>query len=194
LQIFQAEFSLGESPRARTNNIYVAPLPAGSIQRVCHDTLLWLVSVSFGMSAHPQLRRLTKRRIALIQMEQSLNMLEAGDPVSALTLAGAAEEILGRAAVRKGTEPRVEYLADWDGSLFDWAGKPRPSKRQLVRLQNRVRNEMKHQDDGRNITVEADFVFEAESMLLRCMYNHFDAYGWYPQSKRLRRWFEKMTL
>jgi len=49
----------------------------------------------FGMSTQQQLQRLTKRRIALIQMEQSLNMLEAGDPVSALTLAGAAEEILG---------------------------------------------------------------------------------------------------
>jgi hypothetical protein len=62
------------------------------------------------------LLRLTKRRIALIQMEQSLNMLEAGDPVSALTLAGAAEEILGRAAARKGKEPRVEYFAEWSGS------------------------------------------------------------------------------
>ena len=26
--------------------IYVAPLPAGSIQRVCHDTLPWLISIS----------------------------------------------------------------------------------------------------------------------------------------------------
>jgi adenylate kinase family enzyme len=26
--------------------IYVAPLPAGSIQRFCHDTLLWLISFS----------------------------------------------------------------------------------------------------------------------------------------------------
>ena len=146
------------------------------------------------MSTHAQFQRLTKRRIALIQMEQSLNMLEVGDPVSALTLAGAAEEILGRAAVRKRKEPRVEYLADWDGSFFDWAGKPRPSKKELVKLQNRVRNELKHQDDGRNTTIVADFVFEAENMLLRCMYNHFNAYACYPSSKRLRCWFENMTL
>lgn len=146
------------------------------------------------MSAQLRLQRLTKRRIALIQMEQSLNTLEAGDPISALTLAGAAEEILGRAAVRKGKEPRVEYLADWTGSLFDWVSKPRPSKKELVRLENRIRNNLKHQDDGRNVTVEADFVFEAEDMLLQCMYNHFNAYGCYPQSKRLRWWFENMTL
>jgi hypothetical protein len=29
--------------------IYVAPLPAGSIQRVCHDTLPWLISFSLGL-------------------------------------------------------------------------------------------------------------------------------------------------
>jgi hypothetical protein len=46
----------------------------------------------------------TKRRIALIQLEQSLNLLEADDPVSALTLAGAAEEVLGHVAFRKGRE------------------------------------------------------------------------------------------
>jgi len=29
--------------------IYVAPLPAGSIQRVCHDTLPWLISFSLDL-------------------------------------------------------------------------------------------------------------------------------------------------
>ena len=140
------------------------------------------------------LQRLTKRRIALLQMEQSLNLLEAGDPVSALTLAGAAEEILGRMAARKGKEPRVEYLADYAGSLYKWAGKPRPSKKELVRLENCTRNQLKHQDDGRNVAVEADFVFDAEDMLLRCMFNHFNAFRCYPKSKRLRDWFEHMTL
>jgi len=139
-------------------------------------------------------QRLTKRRIALIQLEQSLRLLETGDPVSALTLAGAAEEILGRAASRKGHDPRVEYDADWLGSFYDWAKKPRPSKKQLISRLNSTRNHLKHQDDGRNIKVEADFEFEAEDMILRCMYNHFNAYGCYPASKRLRGWFEHMTL
>ncbi len=31
--------------------IYVAPLPAGSIQRVCHDTLPWLISFSLDDGA-----------------------------------------------------------------------------------------------------------------------------------------------
>ena len=146
------------------------------------------------MSAKPQLQRLTKRRIALIQMEQSLARLEAGDAVSALTLAGAAEEILGRVVARKGKQPRMEYLAACGGSIFEWAGKPRPSSKELIALENRTRNELKHQDDGKNVTVEADFAFEAESMLLRCMFNHFDAFGCWPKSQRLRSWFENITL
>jgi hypothetical protein len=127
-------------------------------------------------------------------MEQSLNLLETGDAISALTLAGAAEEILGRIAKKKGKEPRVEYLADWSGSLFDWVGKPRPSKAALIRLENRVRNELKHQDDGRNISIEGHFRMEAENMLLRCIFNHFNAFGCFPGNRRLRWWFENMTL
>ena len=59
---------------------------------------------------------------------------------------------------------------------------------------NRYRNHLKHQDDGRNIRVTADWHYEAEDMLLRCMFNHFDAFGCYPASKPLREWFDNMTL
>jgi hypothetical protein len=88
----------------------------------------------------------------------------------------------------------VEYDADYLGSLYDWAGKPRPSRKELKRLENRTRNELKHQDDGRNVTIQADFVYDAEDMLLRSMFNHFKAFGCYPKSKHLQRWFEHMTL
>jgi hypothetical protein len=130
-------------------------------------------------------QRLTKRRIALIQLEQSLNLLESGDPVSALTFAGAAEEILGSMASRKGHKTRVEYCADWLGSLYDLASKSRPPKKKLISLLNETRNHLKHQDDGRNVKVAADFQFEAEEMILRCMFNHVNAFGRHPAAKRL---------
>lgn len=123
-----------------------------------------------------------------------MNLLEIGDYISALTLAGAADEILGRIVARKGLVPRVERDAAYFGSVYEYFGKPRPSKKELITIENRIRNELKHQDDGRNITVDADFQFEVEGMLLRCMFNHFDAFGCYPKSKRLRRWFEDLTL
>lgn len=142
----------------------------------------------------PHRQRLTKRRIALIQMEQSLNLLEAGDYISSLTLAGAADEILGHIVARKGKVPCVKRDAAWLGSIYELFGKQRPSEKKLIAIENRIRNELKHQDDGRNIWVEADFQFEAEGMLLRCMYNHFDAFGRFPKSKRLRLWRDDMAL
>ena len=127
-------------------------------------------------------------------MEQSLNLLEQGDPISALTLAGAADEILGRMVARKGRMPRIESNAEFLGSIFEWAGRPRPGRSELIKIENRVRNELKHQDDGRNTAIEADFVFEAEEMLLRCLFNYYDAFECWPRSRKLRAWFENMTL
>lgn len=127
-------------------------------------------------------------------MERSVKLLETGDSISALTLAGAADEILGRIVARKGKVPRVERNAAYLGSIYEYFGKPRPSKKELIAIENRIRNELKHQDDGRNVKVEGDFRSAAEEMLLRCMFNHFDAFGCYPKSRMLRGWFEDMTL
>ena len=129
-----------------------------------------------------------------MQMEQSLILLGTCDPVSALTLAGAAEEILRRMVERKGGVPKGERNAEYLGSIFEYFGKQRPSKKKLIGMGNKYRNELKHQDNGRNVSVEADFRFEAEEMLLRCMFNYFDAFGCYPRNKQLRSWFEHMTL
>jgi hypothetical protein len=137
---------------------------------------------------------LSKRRICLIQLEQGLRLLAEGDCVSALTLAGAAEEILGCMAKRKGHEPRVFSEADYLASMADLFDKPRPPRKQVVASLNKRRNELKHQNDGRNVRVTADWQFEAESMLLRCMFNYHNAFGCLPGSKALRSWFENMTL
>ena len=54
-------------------------------------------------------QRVTKRRIALIQLWRSIDLLENhNDPVWALTLAGAAEEILGKMAAKKGHSTALE--------------------------------------------------------------------------------------
>jgi hypothetical protein len=71
--------------------------------------------------------KLTKRRIALVQLKQSLRLLHS-DPVSALTLAGATEEVLGCFARRKGFPPVVDLTAEGIGELFDRAAKPAQPK------------------------------------------------------------------
>jgi hypothetical protein len=138
---------------------------------------------------------LTKRRIALLQLERSVELLEEhNDPVCALTLAAAAEEILGKIAAAKGHVPMVEDWAEYLGGIYDFLGKARPLKKELVGVHNRVRNELKHNDGGRNGRVSADFEFEVEEMLLRAIKNYFNAFGCLPGNKRVRGWFEHMTL
>jgi len=141
------------------------------------------------------MQKLTKRRIALLQLERSVELLEDhNDPVCALTLAAAAEEILGKIAVRKGRAAMVENWAEYLGSWYDCLGKRRPPKKQLVGIHNRVRNELKHNDNGTNIRIAADFEYWAEDMILRAIKNYFNAFGCFPRSSRVRQWFENITL
>jgi hypothetical protein len=134
---------------------------------------------------------LSKRRIASIQIERAVQLLaEFNDPVCALTLASAAEEILGKMTLRKGEIPQVENLAEFLGQFYDLAGKPRPSKKELIRAHNRTRNELKHNDGGKNVRVVADFQFEAEEMLVRAIKNYFNTFKCMPNNKNVRDWFD----
>jgi len=136
--------------------------------------------------------KLTKRRIALIQLERSLAVLEDGDPVSALTLAGAAEEILGCFARRRGFPPCVELSAEGIGDIVERAGRARPPKKRLMAFLNFPRNHAKHQDDGRNVRVDFDWQGEAENMIFRAMLNHYNAFECFPADDRLRTWMRRI--
>ena len=134
---------------------------------------------------------LSKRRIASIQIERSVQLLtEFNDPVCALVLAAAAEEILGKMTLRKGEIPQVENLAEILGQFYDLAGKPRPSKTERIRAHNRIRNELKHNDGGKNVRVVADFQFEAEEMLIRAIKNYFNTFKCMPNNQNVREWFD----
>jgi hypothetical protein len=136
--------------------------------------------------------KLTKRRIALTQLERSLRVLEDGDPVSALTLAGAAEEILGGFARRRGFPPCVELSAEGIGDILERAGRARPPQKRLMAFLNFPRNHAKHQDNGPNVRVEFDWQGEADNMIFRAMLNHYNAFECWPASKRLRLWMSNI--
>jgi len=143
----------------------------------------------------PTQQRLTKRRLALIQLERAVKLLEDDvDPVCALTLAAAAEEILGQIAKHKSGRNALEDSADYLATVYDWAKVPRPSRKTLFHRHNRLRNELKHNDKGKNSWVQADYQFEAEEFLLRAVRNYCFAFNCLPASKRIRRWFEWMCL
>ena len=152
---------------------------------------------------HPKPNRYTKRRIAEIQLEQAVKLLLTGDPVCALTLAGAAEEILGKMVAAKGLSTTLEDWVAYERSMWDYAV-PRaaaqgkaitiPNDKELHRRMNHARNEFKHNERGKNSSVAAYYNWEAEDMILRAIKNFYKLFDKPPRSKLVRDWWEDTTL
>ena len=113
-----------------------------------------------------------------------------------LALAGAAEEILGKMAKAKGRRTALdEDTMFWEGfaTLYN---KPAPTLKfkKVAAVSNKLRNELKPNDDGRNSRLQADFVFQAEDMILRALRNYKLAFGGMPGSKLVRDWWYNMSM
>lgn len=145
------------------------------------------------------LRKLSKRQIAEKQIYRAILVLEEqDDPVSALTLAGASEEILGNMLRDKGLKCAFEAKVEFDKELWAFAKKRAgatgysldvPEEKEIKNNSNRIRNSLKHKMDGR--PVETDYNYQAEEMIARAISNYRVLYsGKAPSQKRVARWFE----
>ena len=152
---------------------------------------------------NPWAVRYTKRRLAEIQISRAVQVLvDHDDVVSALTLAGAAEEILGKMLAAKGEETALEVTITWDASLWVYLVKEAakegrtvipPDAKELRRRNNRVRNEVKHNDQGTNASVAADYRYWAEEMLLRAISNYTRLFKKFPPKKHVWEWWDDFT-
>ena len=134
-------------------------------------------------------RKLTKRRIALIQLQQSQALYNQGDFVSSLTLAGAAEEIYGRVAEANGGQSLLgEELRFLDDMVRGVSGRDF-NKKEFIAKANETRNHLKHADARGNSTVHADFEGDAKDMIWRALDNYRRAFGCLPSNPELRRIF-----
>ncbi len=146
--------------------------------------------------------RVDKRQIAEIQLHRAVMLLDSidkdYDPVSALTLAGAAEEILGKMVAKEGMvnafdEAALAAKELWKEAIsLDSANAANiqlPSDEELRVGLNRVRNELKHNNLGTNSKVEAYFWYEAEEMVKRALNNYKKLYNELPPQKEIREWW-----
>jgi len=149
-------------------------------------------------------RRITKRKIAETQLIRAVLLLvEENDPISALTLAGAAEEILGKMAARGKQRTAFDESIEFARQYWDIAsanikangGTMKPFNDKKARqILNRLRNELKHNDGGKNVKVEAMFQYEAEEMILRALRNFEKLYNRLPNHKKVVDWWDFMSL
>lgn len=107
---------------------------------------------------------------------------------------GAAEEILGRIAKKRIGTNQLENEIVYLSSIYDYFSAQKPTKKQLIGKINIVKNELKHNDNGNNEWVEADFEHEAAIFFIKAMKNYFDCYKEFPADRISKNLFEHLTL
>ena len=122
---------------------------------------------------------LSNLEIAERQIERSIELfLEKKDYVSALTLAGAAEEILGKLLKDQG---KKHWLEEITGAALKALGYRKSeletppaaqAKKEIVEIANRSRNSMKHYNKDGSITLKIDV--EAANMIDRAISNYWE--------------------
>ncbi|MDD8027441.1 MAG: hypothetical protein PHI34_13120 [Acidobacteriota bacterium] len=116
--------------------------------------------------------------------------------MSALTLAGAAEEILGNMLRVKGQKSAYDCVVERNEKIWAFAvtiAKEKeyplrvPDLKEIKQRANRPRNALKHLCDGK--PVNAYYRWNAEEMIVRAISNYNRLWGKPPQ-KTISSWFE----
>lgn len=114
---------------------------------------------------------LTAEKIAEHQLITALRLWNEEDYLSALTLAGAAEEILGKRLRAIGRTPSFDQIKNDIVALAKQHGDTDPNTEKLVaELLNQTRNELKHY--AGNESLSFDLMSDAAEMLERAIANY----------------------
>lgn len=111
---------------------------------------------------------MTKLDAAVHQLTVAMGLFFDGDYLSSLTLAGAAEELLGKLSMRAGLPVAVDEITRYHGDDVDASIPEDLKKTALLRVLNRGRNQAKHANDPDETHVEIDHT-EALQMIMRAL-------------------------
>lgn len=135
--------------------------------------------------------QIKKSKIALIQLRRAIQLYNSGDFISSLTLAGASNEIFGQfALLHQGYNTLDGEKHFWDGIAKIYR-KSKPSKEKIKKVNNRIKNELKHHDVINDEIVSADFQFEAECHINNAIRNYWIAFDHTPKDRIINRYVEK---
>ena len=111
---------------------------------------------------------LTKLQVAVHQLGVAIRLFLEGDCLSSLTLAGAAEEILGKLCEREGHPVAVEGIIRFHWNDTDPALSDKERRKVLLNVLNAGRNAVKHANDPAEAEFTVDRVY-ALQMIMRAM-------------------------
>jgi hypothetical protein len=127
--------------------------------------------------------KIEKSKLAMTQLRRAIQLFNIGDFVSALTLAGAANDIFGELALKKqGYNTLDNDKWFWDG-IAEMSKKDKPSKEKIKQVNNRIKNSIKHHNSADDSIVEADFEFEAQCHIDSAIRNYWIAFDKPPKDR-----------
>jgi hypothetical protein len=114
---------------------------------------------------------LLAEEIAERQLLAAIRLWHEGDYVSAITLAGAAEEILGKRLRKKGKEPSFDNIKSSIMALSQTLGDENQKTEKVVAdLLNQTKNELKHYSGDDHL--EFDLLEDSIELLERAITNY----------------------
>jgi hypothetical protein len=130
-----------------------------------------------------------KKCIALAQLETALRLFfEGSDYFSVITLAGAADEILGKMLTARGVENSLESTKKAVAAIHLKLYGESLAQDIIVERANRARNALKHFNSSSPPTVTFDARDEAKNILNRAIDNYWLLEEWLtPAMEQLQR-------
>src|SRR5450432_583588 len=120
------------------------------------------------------IRAYSRIDLALSQLEAALCLFANGkDFPSAITLAGAADEVFGKVLASRGLESSLESIKKAVAAIHLKLYGEETSPQQIVARANGARNALKHWNDGDSELVKLDLEVEARDMLHRAIDNYW---------------------
>ena len=103
----------------------------------------------------------TKQQLAEHQLDRAIRLLlDEDDAISAITLAGAAEEILGTLLELQGGKHSLQEFVETCVAMGRLHHREQWSPKTFVEISNYFRNELKHYVEGSDITVTEESAFD----------------------------------
>lgn len=111
---------------------------------------------------------ITKLEVASHQLNVAIRLFLEGDYLSSLTLAGAAEEILGQLSRRAGKTVAVESIVAYHWQDTDPTLSDPKRKEAIMEVLNRGRNQVKHANDHNETHFDVEQIWPLQ-MIMRAM-------------------------
>ncbi len=137
-------------------------------------------------------KKVSKLIIGGLQVRAAVQLYNSGNYIAAITLAGAAEEVLSKYAVARTERDALLDDKAFVDQIADHYKIGRPSLEKVKATRNRLKNELKHSDrsptDFMETTIE-ELEHEAWTFIVGAIRNFEMATGHKPNDRTIMNWW-----